>query len=265
MTYFTHTTLKDLTQEDLFSIMLYGGGITLFIFIGLIAIMIWEFKQAGKDLNAPIVTTLLKSMGGSIVLGIFFLIGILLFMVAFLGAFGDSTSLNPAQAIDWFLHTQWTNLSLELGEHLDKIEPYGDDAISQARNTIGIIYLMYVVFVFLFVAMNFTILAYATSKVGKMLNAQRDNINQGEYVGAILVTIMIAIVYLGLNMKLFNSSIEEIFSLSNKLTKAKDITSEVHIEKLYGEMFNFKLASESASKEDYNLEDDNQEEINEIL
>ena len=265
MAYFTYTTLKDLTQDDLFSIMLYGGGITLFMFTGLVAILIWEFKQAGRDLNAPIATTLLKSMGSGIVLSILFLIGVVMFMVVYLGVFGDSTALNPAQAMDWFLHTQWTNLSLALGEHLDKIEPYGEDALAQARNTIGIIYTMYLVFIFLFIAMNITILAYATSKAGKMLNAQRDNINQAEYVGVIIMSIMGAIIYLGLNMKFFNSAVDEIFTISNKLTDGRTITNETHIERLYGEMFNFKLASGSASVEDYDLEDDNQEDINEIL
>jgi hypothetical protein len=192
-----------------------------------------------------------------------FLFGIVMFMTVYVSVFSDDYSLKPAEALDWFIHTRWTDMSLELPYHLSAIEPYGEEEVALAQNTIGIIYTMYLVWIFLFIAFNVTIISYPLSRVGKMAHAQSMDINKSDYAIALGTTTVVAIIYLGFTLQMFNKAIDEIIVASNKLA-GTTVVANTHIDKLYGEMFNISLFSKDGIKK-YDFFNDDTEETNEIL
>ncbi|HIQ28699.1 MAG TPA: hypothetical protein EYH42_09395, partial [Sulfurovum sp.] len=235
--YFYHTSLSALSQDDIFSIMFYGGMGTALMITPVFVLIIYQFKQVNKNLNAPIISTIGKAMGMSIFYSILFLIAFTMFMTVYIGLFANSYSINPAEGMEWFLHTRWTDLSLELPYHLDAIEPYGAEAVEQARGIVGIIYLMYLALIFVFLAMNVIIFSYGYSTIGKMTHAQNGEVSGFEYASSMALTMAISLMFLSLIIVFLNGTFNEIFMISDLLVGTNIEDSKVHLEHLFMEIF----------------------------
>lgn len=230
--YYHHTTLTTLKQDDLYSILWFGGvaGGVLFVLM-VLAISLKIMGGLNSHRGDSIIGATVSAFIRTFIVIVFWLFFVVFVYMAILYGTSGSSGLNVAESMEWFLHTDWLGQTDTLLKTLDSIKPYGDEAITIAENTIGLIYIVKLLWLLTLFGFALLITVSSISKVNKMSNENR--VNTLEYSatlatgGALGAIILVGVLYF------INCAINETFILSDKVDGTSISSYDASVQHIY--------------------------------
>lgn len=247
--YYYHASLATLSQDDLYSILWFGGiaGGILFVLMPLAISMkkIGELNNhRGDNVVGAISGTLLKIF----TISIFWLFAMVFLYTAYMYGTAGSYGLNIAEATEWFLHTDWLANTENLMDSIDSIKPYGDEAIAVAENTIGMIYMVKLLWVLALFGYAVLLTVSVTFKVNKI--TKENKVNSFEYSAALGSGAMLSVVILVGTIYFINAAIDETFFISDKIKSTSLSSNSASIHTMYLDALNEAAINEALSTTD---------------
>lgn len=230
--YYHHTTLATLSQDDLYSILWFGGvaGGVLFVLM-VLAIAIKMLGGLNSHRGDNIIGATVSALIKTFIVTIFWLFFIVFVYMGYMYGTSGSSGLNIAESMEWFLHTDWLGQSDTLITTLTSIKPYGNEAVAIAENTVGLIYIVKFIWLLVLFGFAFVVTVSAISKINKMANENK--VNTIEYSatlaagGALGVIILVGVLYF------INSAINETFILSDKIDGTTISSYDASVQHIY--------------------------------
>jgi len=233
--YYHHTSLATLGQDDLMSILLYGAiGSTVLFMLPVAGITLYQSKQIGNNKGGNVFESITGALARSMFYSIFMLLIVNLVYIVLIKLSSDLT-LNPAQAIEWFFHTNWTTDGTKLLGTLTKIKSEGEDALESAKIIVTYIVMLKIIFVLLFVSLHFLIFGIMTSKVHAMVSTS--DTNGAEYVTTLMVSGLMGTITLSMIIFMLNSTFMSTFKMSDVFSDTTLYSDKVLMQKLYADLY----------------------------
>jgi len=236
-TYYYHTTLATLSQDDLYNILFFGGLVSLVLFAVALAALTMHFvkkidEHRGESIFGIIGGTFLKILFWSVM----YLMFILVLYTLYIYAVGSGYSLSVAESIEWFFRTDWIGRLSELVTTLDRIREYGEDAERIAKDVVISIYVVRLAFTAVLFGFTLTVIVTMMLKINKLVNAQA--VNSVEYASTLAVSGFAGIFVVSMVVGMINLTISEIFAVSDDFAGTSVSSSPVKIEMVYLDVLN---------------------------
>ncbi len=248
--YYAHTTLATLTQDDLYSIALFGGGVSVVLFaVAPLALFMHYIRKIDELRGDNILTTALNSLLKAFFFYMMYLFFLVFIAIVYMYGTSDATSLNLAESMEWFLRTDWIDTSLNLVDTIEAVKQYGgDDAVTIARDTVGIVYLEKLLFDILIIGYTVLITFSLITRINKMSNS--NNVSGFEYSTTLGASAFLSVFVLWGVIFLTNSAYNEIFTMSDKLAKTNLSGKDIKIQHAYTDVLNPNILFKVAPKND---------------
>jgi len=247
--YYHHLDLRALTQDELYSILYFGGVASVVLFVLAVTALTMHFiKQLDQHRGESIFGVVFGTLAKILFWATMYLMFILIFYTLYIYAVGGGTGLNVAEAMEWFYHTDWIAKLPYLADNLDTIKVYGEDAEEIGKNTVVTIYLVRLALTFLLLAFALLVTLTATLKINKLVNAQA--VNSFEYGSTMIASSLFGIVVLVLMLGMVNLAMNEIFRVSDLFANTNTASTPVKIEMVYLDIFNPSLLSNITTQQE---------------
>jgi len=239
-TYYYHSSLSALSQNDLYAI-LWNGGIAsgiLFVLAPVVItiVMIGKIDQHRGD---SVIGLFVGKMAEVLFWSLMWYMFILIFYTLYIYGVGKNGGMSTAEAMEWFYHTDWIHNLKTLTENLDAIKAYGADAEEIGKNTVITIYLIRVAITLLMI--GFAVLIFFTMllKLSKIINQQ--SVNSVEQSGAFFFVGVLSSIVLVLTIGMMDLVFDEIFRMSDMFAETQTVNTPIKIEYVYLDIFDPKL------------------------
>lgn len=246
--YYYHTTLSALSQDELYAILFFGGLASLVLFTVAPMALTMHFvrhidEHRGESIFGVVVGTLAKIIFWATM----YLMFIVFFYTLYIYAIGGSSGMSPAESMEWFFHTDWITKLPELSNSLDAIREYGEDAERIGKDVVVSIYLVRLAFTFVMLGFALLVTFSVVLKINKLVNAQ--SVNSVEYSSTLIAGAVAGILALVLVIGMIDLAIGEIFSISDKFAGTSVSVSPVKIEMVYLDVLNPDLLFKTTNME----------------